>query len=198
MRFSEVLANFKYLGLLGMFRTARDLIISRVFFPNSRIIRWPYYISSRGRWSYSKGFSTGIFFKLNIVHKSGVVRFGSRCFLNSFVHIACAQLVEFGDDVLLASHVFISDHSHGSYKGIEPSLLSTAPNSRELITSPVSIGDRCWIGEGVCILPGVTLGAGCIVGAGSVVTQSFPDNSIIAGVPARLIRVGNSFTELRS
>lgn len=52
----------------------------------------------------------------------------------------------------------------------------------------INIGDDCWIGNNVIILDGVILGKGCVVGAGAVVTQSFPDKSVIAGVPARLIK----------
>lgn len=54
---------------------------------------------------------------------------------------------------------------------------------------PVTIGDNCWIGANAIILPGVTLGNHVIVGAGSIVTKSFPDNVIIAGNPAKIIRM---------
>lgn len=55
-------------------------------------------------------------------------------------------------------------------------------------SDPISIGANCWIGANATILPGVVLGDGCIVGAGSVVTKSFLCNSVIAGVPAKLIK----------
>jgi maltose O-acetyltransferase len=53
---------------------------------------------------------------------------------------------------------------------------------------PVEIGADCWIGMGVCILPGGRLGDGCVVGAGSVVAGELESNSIAVGNPARVIR----------
>lgn len=54
---------------------------------------------------------------------------------------------------------------------------------------PIIIGDECWIGSGVVVLPGVHLGPHTLVGAGSIVTKSFPDGwCIIAGNPAKIIR----------
>ena len=52
----------------------------------------------------------------------------------------------------------------------------------------IKIGKNCWIGAKVTILDGVTIGDGCIVAAGAVVNSSFPDNSVIGGVPARLLK----------
>lgn len=55
-------------------------------------------------------------------------------------------------------------------------------------TLPISVGDGAWIGGGAIILGGVSVGAGSIVAAGSVVTHDVPENSIVAGAPARVIR----------
>lgn len=56
-----------------------------------------------------------------------------------------------------------------------------------LIEADITIGDNCWIGANVFIKEGITLGKNCIVGANSVLTKSFPDNSIVAGCPARIV-----------
>jgi acetyltransferase-like isoleucine patch superfamily enzyme len=53
---------------------------------------------------------------------------------------------------------------------------------------PVEIGADCWIGMGVCILPGARLGDGCVVGAGSVVTGELGPDSVAVGNPARALR----------
>ena len=53
---------------------------------------------------------------------------------------------------------------------------------------PISIGNDVWIGGNVTILPGVSIGSNVVVAAGSVVTKDIPDNSLVAGVPARIMR----------
>jgi len=99
--------------------------------------------------------------------------------------------ITIGNNVLIASNVQIYTASHP----VELSDRSTPnwnPASGEYFCRtyalPVSIGDGCWIGGGVIILPGLTIGKGTVIGAGSVVTKSIPDNCVAVGNPCRVIR----------
>lgn len=65
---------------------------------------------------------------------------------------------------------------------------SNLMNQIEPIKGTIILEDDCWIGAGVIILPNIIVGKGSIVGAGSVVTKDVPPNSIVAGVPAKIIR----------
>lgn len=53
---------------------------------------------------------------------------------------------------------------------------------------PITIGNGCWLGGGVIVVPGVTIGAGAVIGAGSVVTKDIPENVLAAGNPCRVLR----------
>lgn len=57
-----------------------------------------------------------------------------------------------------------------------------------ITTRPITIGNDVWIGTRAVILPGVTIGSHCVVAAGAVVTTDVPDNTIVAGIPAKTIR----------
>lgn len=60
-------------------------------------------------------------------------------------------------------------------------------NGRRYRYASVRVGDDCFVGLGVIVLPGVSIGSRCVVAAGSVVTKSVPDNTVVAGNPARAI-----------
>ena len=97
--------------------------------------------------------------------------------------IQCARKVEIGDDVLVASDVFIIDYNHGLY----PLDKSYLQNDLD-ISDGVEIGDNVWIGNNVVILPGVTIGRKAVIGAGSVVTKDVPAYCVVAGNPATVIK----------
>lgn len=100
----------------------------------------------------------------------------------SNLRIQCCNRIKIGDDVLIASNVFICDYNHGMNN------LTGSYLNNELITSEVEIEDGVWIGQGAFIMPGVHIGKKSIVAAGSVVTKDVPSYCIVAGNPAIIIK----------
>ena len=115
---------------------------------------------------------------------------GKRVSVGEYVHIGCNHRIVIGDDVLMGSKIYITDHNHGVYRGDNADSPAIPPADRRLTEGErVEIGARCWIGEFVTILPGVTIGEGCIIGSHSTVTHDIPANSIAVGSPARVVKV---------
>lgn len=178
-------------GLLGFIRLIYWLLLTKLFYRPARLMRQPAYIRGRMSIRWGTGFTTGVGTRIDALGSPHEiqVQIGERVQLNDYVHIAAVESITIGNDVLIASKVFISDHNHGLYAGPEEqSQPLMAPASRELVSAPVVIGDRVWLGEHVCVLPGVHIGSGTVVAAGAVVTQDLPENVIVAGVPARVIK----------
>lgn len=116
------------------------------------------------------------------------IQIGNNVSIEPYFHIGAIGNISIGNNVLIASRVFISDHSHGNSSCPEDYLLP--PAIRPLYSKgDIVIGDNVWIGEGVSILSGVTIGDNSIIGAHSVVTSNIPANVIAAGIPAKVIRM---------
>lgn len=96
--------------------------------------------------------------------------------------IQCCNKIVIGNDVLIASNVFICDYNHG-IDNPEGTYLKN-----KLDVSEVIISDGVWIGQGTYIMPGVCIGKNAIIGAGSVVTKNIPDYCMAVGNPARIIK----------
>ncbi len=117
---------------------------------------------------------------------SPLIELGKDVRINSTCHIGAINRITIGEQCLLGSNVFITDHAHGK-NTIEESFVH--PSERELYSKgPVTIGARCWIGENVVILPNVSIGEGCVIGANAVVTKDIPSFSVAAGNPAKVVK----------
>lgn len=106
------------------------------------------------------------------------IEIGKNVFINSGCHFQDQGGIKIGDGTLIGPNTVLATLNHG----MEPE------KRGNLYPNPITIGNNVWIGGNVSIVPGVTLGDNVIVGAGAVVTKSFPPNSVIGGVPAKLIK----------
>lgn len=162
-------------------KTLYSFVVTKITYPQARLIRRPIYI--RGRYSATGliGLTTGRFCRFDLDGKKKTLYIGENCEIGDNVHIVAFNKVVIGDNVLAASKVFISDTNHGSYKGENISSHNTPPNKRELVKGETYIGNNVWIGENVVILAGSKIGDGCVIGANTVVSTEIPPNSIVVG-----------------
>lgn len=118
--------------------------------------------------------------------KNPKIYIGNNTRIGNFVCITAVNSIKIGNGVLISDHFYTSDHSHLT----NPNLGSPIKQNLEM-KGEVIIGDNCFIGMRVSVLPGVSLGNNCIVGAHSVVTKSFPPFTMLAGIPAKVIKKYN-------
>ena len=166
----NIIKTLKSLGFFGCFRLIVALIISKFFFPNARIVRYPFYIRKEGRLKIGAGFSANVGLILDVFGKNSQLIIGDNVMANYRLHIGAAKYIKIGINTLFGSDCTVMDHSHGGYKGEFHSNPLISPVKRELVSSPVVIGNNCWFGDRVFIMPGVTIGDGVVIGAGAIVT----------------------------
>ena len=111
---------------------------------------------------------------------------GSHCSIGEYAQITTIKSITIGDGLLTGRYVYIGDNSHGGLSWEEGDI---PPIMRKLKTKgEVKIGNNVWIGDKATILGGVTIGDNVIVGANSVVTRDVPNNCVVAGIPATIIK----------
>jgi acetyltransferase-like isoleucine patch superfamily enzyme len=110
------------------------------------------------------------------------IRIGNHVGIGEFAYLGGAGGLEIGDHCIAGQYLSCHPENH------EHEDLETPIRLQSVTRKGIKVGKNCWLGSKVTILDGVTLGDGCIVAAGSVVNRSFPANSIIGGVPAKLIK----------
>ena len=128
-----------------------------------------------GRWSWI-GHGT------KIRAHEGTVEIGAKTVLGQECTISSFQRVAIGRECIVADRVMLIDFDHGVVEVERPIRL------QGIYKRDVEVGNNCWIGYGACILRGVTVGDNCIVGSNSVVTKDVPDDTVVAGMPARPLR----------
>lgn len=174
-------------------RLIYSLFITRIFFPDARIIRQPTRIRGYRHFLLRKNFTTGQYCRLeagsaNTEPGKKILIIGDDVQINDRCHIAALENVTIGNNVLIASGVYISDHDHGS---TDRESLKVHPKMRPLICRPVVIDDDVWICENAVILKGIRIGKGAVIAAGSVVTKDVMAYTVVGGVPAKQLKGDN-------
>ncbi len=167
-----------------------NLLYTKLFWKNARLVRLPILVRNKKNLFIEEKFTCGIHCRLN-VGEDGKIIIGKNFTMGDFCQLEGMKSIEIGDDVLLASKIYIGDSSHGVYSGKNQNSPFEAPNSRPIVSDAIKIGNKVWIGNAVSILPGVSIGDGAIIGAGSVVSRDIPSNSIAVGNPAKVIKHWN-------
>jgi maltose O-acetyltransferase len=107
------------------------------------------------------------------------VSIGHRCSFGGNVVLTAYDTIEVGDDCMFAYGVVVTTATHD---------YTAETMNTTFIRKPVRIGSNVWIGVNAIVLPGVTIGNGAVVGAGSVVTKDVPENAIVVGIPATILK----------
>lgn len=119
-----------------------------------------------------------------VVANKGVgLTIGNDSYIGAQSFIGSQGGIEIGNEVILGPGVKIFSENH-NFENLEITIKNQGENRKGVI-----IKDNCWIGSAVIILDGVILESGTVVAAGSVITKSFPSNSVIGGIPAKIIKM---------
>jgi acetyltransferase-like isoleucine patch superfamily enzyme len=131
---------------------------------------------SLGRWSWlGQG--------CKVRAHEGRVSIGAKSVLGQECTISAYQHVSIGRECIVADRVMLIDFDHGVVEVERPI------REQGIYKRDVRVGHNVWIGYGACLLRGVTVGNNCVIGTYSVVNRNVPDNAVVAGIPARVLRM---------
>jgi len=131
---------------------------------------------SLGRWSWlGQG--------CKIRAHEGRVSVGAKSVLGQECTISAYQHVSIGRECIVADRVMLIDFDHGVVDVERPI------RQQGIYKRDVRVGHNVWIGYGACLLRGVTVGNNCVIGTNSVVNKDVPDDAVVAGIPARVLRM---------
>jgi acetyltransferase-like isoleucine patch superfamily enzyme len=137
-----------------------------------------------GRWSWL-GHGTKIRCHEGVVSIGAKTVMGQECTISAFQHISI------GRECVIADRVMLIDFDHGVVEVERPI------REQGIYKRDTRVGNNVWIGYGACILRGVTVGDNAIIGTNAVVTKNVPANAVVAGVPAKVIRMRKAPRRMR-
>jgi acetyltransferase-like isoleucine patch superfamily enzyme len=137
-----------------------------------------------GRWSW-----IGHGSKIRI--HEGVCEIGAKTVMGQECTISAFQHVSIGRECVIADRVMLIDFDHGVTEVERPI------RAQGIYKRDVRVGSNNWIGYGACILRGVTVGDNCVIGSNTVVTKDVKSNAVVAGAPAKLLRMRETPKTLR-
>jgi len=146
------------------------------------------YISGLGKGGISIGNNVGIgaFSRLvvgtSLNNMGHHIRIGNNVGIGEFAYLGGGGGLDIGHDCIIGQYFSCHPENHLYDNADVPIRL------QGVTRKGIKVGANCWIGSKVTLLDGISIGSGCVIAAGAVVTRSFPPNSIIGGIPARLIR----------
>lgn len=115
-------------------------------------------------------------------------------YMNHDCVIDCFSSITIGRDVVISERVVIRDADNHSIQTISKETVSGSPVTSKPAVAPIVIQDHVWIGMNVMVLKGVTIGEGAVVAAGSLVNKDVPPHSLVAGVPAKVVKTDASWS----
>jgi acetyltransferase-like isoleucine patch superfamily enzyme len=121
----------------------------------------------------------------------GAVEIGAKTVMGQECTISAYQQVRIGEQCVIADRAMFIDFDHGVVEVERPIRL------QGIYKRDVEVGNNVWIGYGACILRGVSVGDNSVIGTNAVVTRDAPANAVVAGIPARIIRMREAPQELR-
>lgn len=118
-----------------------------------------------------------------MLYAKGILNIGEKFGINQYSRIVAHEQIDIGDNVTIGQFVSILDHDHRYTFEDENMQLDG------YVTAPIKIGNNVWIADKCTILKGVTIGNNVVIGANTLVNKDVPNNVVVGGVPAKIIKV---------
>lgn len=191
-KLKEILKEDKVVDIVANFKSCDN----SVHFDSIGMIEGPQYITIGPNTTFQRDLYLTAWNRYGDQQFTPELIIGSDCAIGAWNHITCVNKIIIGNGLLTGKWVTITDNSHGTteYEDLQ------IPPAKRIIycKGTVIIGNNVWIGDKATILSGVKIGDGAVIAANSVVTKDVPSFSVVAGVPAKIIKISPSVESVKS